>query len=67
MNSLTNYDNIELGDTITLPVSMLATKSGVVSAIRKWNGNAMRVTCTNGAIFELNRFKRNFVLTVEEN
>lgn len=63
----TNYSNIELGDTITLPLSFLATKAGVVSSIRKHNGNAMQVTCTNGAKFELSRYSNDFVLTVEEN
>lgn len=61
------YDNIELGDTITLPVSMLLVKEGVISKIRKHNQHAMAVECTNGAKFELSRYKRNFVLTIEEN
>jgi hypothetical protein len=37
------------------------------STIRKWNGNAMRVICSNGAIFELNKHNRDFILTREEN
>jgi len=67
MITLNVYDSIEIGDTITLPNSFLATRSGVVFAIRKWNGNAKRITCTNGAEFELNRYSHNFVLTVEDN
>ena len=67
MTTLSNYDNIEVGDTITLPTSMNLVKSGVVLKIRKWNGSAMRVICTNGAIFELNRHKRDFILTREDN
>jgi hypothetical protein len=67
MNSLAIYDNIEVGDTITFPKSMNLVKSGVVASTRKWNGNAMRVTCTNGAIFEISRYTRDYVLTVEEN
>lgn len=62
MTTLSNYDNIEVGDTITLPTSMNLVKSGVVVKIRKWNGSAMRVICSNGAIFELNRHKRDFVI-----
>jgi hypothetical protein len=63
MNSLAIYDNIQIGDTISLPRSMNLVKSGVVASIRKWNGSAMRVTCTNGAIFELSRYSHDFVIT----
>lgn len=66
MNSLATYDNIEVGDTITFPKSMNLVKSGVVSSTRKWNGSAMQVTCTNGAKFEISRYKTDYVLTVEE-
>ena len=65
MNSL--YNNIEIGDTITLPLSMMKVKSGVIASIRKHNQYALAVTCTNGATFELSRYKVNFVLTVEDN
>ncbi len=64
MNSLSNYDNIEIGDVITLPNSSLVIKSGTISSIRKWNGHALRVECSNGATFELSRHKRNFVISV---
>jgi hypothetical protein len=64
MTSLNMYDNVEIGDTITLPVSMLAVKEGVIASIRKHNQYAMRVTCTNGAWFELSRYTRDFVLSV---
>jgi|LakMenE01Jun11ns_1017448.scaffolds.fasta_scaffold8870100_1 hypothetical protein len=67
MTTLSNYSNIEVGDTITLPTSMNLVKSGVIIKIRKWNGNAMRVICSNGAIFELNKHNRDFILTREEN
>jgi hypothetical protein len=67
MTTLSNYSNIEVGDTITLPTSMNLVKSGVIVKIRKWNGNAMRVICSNGAIFELNKHNRDFVLTREDN
>jgi hypothetical protein len=67
MTTLSNYSNIEVGDTITLPTSMNLVKSGVIVKIRKWNGSAMRVICSNGAIFELNKHTRDFVLTVEDN
>jgi hypothetical protein len=67
MNSLAMYDNIEIGDTITFPKSMNLVKSGVVESTRKWNGSAMQVRCTNGAKFEISRYKTEYVLTVEEN
>jgi hypothetical protein len=64
MTSLYNY--IEKGDTITFPTSMNLVKSGVVESLRKWNGSAMQVRCTNGAKFEISRYKTDYVLTVEE-
>jgi hypothetical protein len=65
--TLSNYDNIEVGDTITLPVSIMLVKEGIVSSIHKHNQYAMAVHCTNGAIFELNHRKRDFVITKENN
>ena len=67
MTTLSNYSNIEVGDTIILPNSLALVKSGVIVKIRKWNGSAMRVICSNGAIFELNKHNRDFVLTREDN
>jgi len=60
------YNHIEIGDTITFPTSMNLVKSGVVESLRKWNGTAMQVRCTNGAKFEISRYKTDYVLTVEE-
>ena len=60
------YNSIEIGDTITFPNSMNLVKSGVVESLRKWNGSAMQVRCTNGAKFEISRYKNDYVLTVEE-
>jgi hypothetical protein len=60
------YNHIEIGDTITFPTSMNLVKSGVVESLRKWNGSAMQVRCTNGARFEINRYVNDYVLTVEE-
>jgi hypothetical protein len=62
--AINTYDFIEVGDTITLPLAIVAVKEGVIAKIRKSNGHAMVVTCTNGAMFALSRYKRNFVLTV---
>lgn len=59
----TLYNTIKIGDTITMTKSSNLVKSGVVASLRKWNGNAMRVTCTNGAIFELNKYKSDFTLS----
>jgi hypothetical protein len=56
------YNSIKIGDTITMTNSFALVKSGVVSSIRKWNGHAMRVTCTNGAWFELSRYKNDYVI-----
>jgi hypothetical protein len=56
------YDSLEIGDTISLPLSMLAVKSGVIAKIVKTNGDALKVICTNGAVFPLSRYVRNFTL-----
>jgi hypothetical protein len=58
----TLYNSIKIGDTITMTKSSNLVKSGVISSIRKWNGHAMRVTCTNGAVFELNRYISDYTL-----
>lgn len=63
----TLYNSIKIGDTITMTKSTNLVKSGVVASIRKWNGSAMRVTCTNGAIFELNRYNSDFTISKEDN
>jgi hypothetical protein len=63
----TLYNTIKIGDTITMTKSSNLVKSGVVASLRKWNGDAMRVTCTNGAIFELNRREADFSLASEVN
>jgi hypothetical protein len=60
----TLYNTIKIGDTITMTKSSNLVKSGVVVSLRKWNGNAMRVTCTNGAIFELNKYNSDFTVSV---
>ncbi len=56
------YNSIKIGDTITFPKSMNLVKSGVISSIRKWNGHGMRVTCTNGAWFEISRYENDYIL-----
>ena len=61
----TLYNNIELGDTITLPNTNLAVKSGVIVSIKKINQFAKQVTCSNGAKFAVSKFNPDYVLTVE--
>lgn len=61
------YNTIKIGDTITMTKSTNLVKSGVVASLRKWNGSAMQVTCTNGAIFQLNRYTLDFSLASEVN
>ena len=63
----TLYNTIKIGDTITMTKSTNLVKSGVVASLRKWNGSRMRVTCTNGAIFELDKYNSDFSLTSEVN
>lgn len=59
------YNSIKIGDTITMNKSSNLVKSGIVSSIKKWNGSAMQVTCTNGAVFQLNRYNSDFSLVSE--
>jgi hypothetical protein len=61
------YNSIKIGDTITMSNYPNLVKSGVVASLRKWNGSAMQVTCTNGAIFQLNRYTSDFSLASEVN
>lgn len=61
------YNSIKIGDTITMSNYSNLVKSGVVASLRKWNGSRMRVTCTNGAIFELDRYTSDFSLASEVN
>ncbi len=56
------YNSIKIGDTITMTKSFALVKSGEIVKIRKWNGHAMRVTCSNGAWFELSRYKNDYTL-----
>jgi hypothetical protein len=60
----TLYNTIKIGDTITMTNSTNLVKSGVVASLRKWNGDAMRVTCTNGAIFELSKYNSDYTVSV---
>ena len=60
----TLYNTIKIGDTITMTKSSNLVKSGVVASLRKWNGDAMRVTCTNGAIFELSKYNSDYTVSV---
>ena len=65
MISLSTYDNIEVGDTLTV-FNKYSTEVGVVASLRKWNGNAMRVNFTDGRWTELSKYRSRIVLSVEE-
>lgn len=67
MTSLSTYDNIEIGDTLTEINKFGTVKVGVVASTRKWNGSAMRVNFTDGSWTELNKYRSRIVLSVEEN
>jgi hypothetical protein len=66
MNSLSTYDNIEIGDTLTV-FNKYSVEVGVVASIKKHNGCAMRVNFTNGRWTEINKYRSRIVLSVEEN
>ncbi len=57
---VSKYDSIQVGDFIAMKNSLALIKSGKIVSIRKWNGHAKRVTCDNGAWFELSRYKNDY-------
>jgi len=67
MNSLSTYDNIEIGDTLIEANRFGTIKQGVVASTRKWNGVSMRVNFTDGSWTELNKYRSRIALSVEEN
>lgn len=67
MISLATYDNIEVGDTLTVFKKNGYHEVGVVESTRKWNGNAMRVNFTGGKWTEISRYRSPIILTVDEN
>jgi hypothetical protein len=67
MNSLSTYDNIEIGDTLIESNRFGTIKEGVVASTRKWNGVSMRVNFTDGSWTELNKYRSRIALSVEEN
>jgi hypothetical protein len=61
-NNVSKYDSIKVGDTISLPKSFSLVKSGKIVSVRKWNQHAKRVTCDNGAWFELSRYSNDYLI-----
>ena len=66
MTTLSLYDSIEIGDTITMPLSFNLVKSGKIVKIRKSNQHAKSVLLETGEWFHLSRYTRDYVITVEE-
>ena len=60
MNTL--YNNIEIGDTISFPRSILKVKEGKVIGFKGHNQHAKRVLCENGVSFEISRYVFDYVV-----
>lgn len=67
MTTLSLYDSIEIGDTITLPTSSNLVKSGKIVKIKGSNQHAKSVLLETGEWFHLSRYTRDYVITVEDN
>lgn len=57
MITASKYDSVKVGDFIVNYNTLAAQKAGRIVKIRKRNGQAMRVYCSNGAEFELTRWR----------
>ena len=62
MNSLSLYDNIEINDIITMPLSSNLVKSGKIVKIKKSNQHAKSVLLESGEWFHLSRYTLNYFL-----
>jgi hypothetical protein len=62
MNSLSLYDNIEINDIITMPLSFALVKSGKIVKIKKSNQHAKSVLLESGEWFHLSRYTLNYFL-----
>lgn len=62
MTTLSLYDSIEIGDTITMPLSMALVKSGKIVKIRKSNQHAKSVQVETGEWFHLSRYNLDYYL-----
>jgi len=60
MNSL--YDSIEVGDTISMPLSLNLVKQGKIVKIKKSNQHAKSVLLETGEWFHLSRYVRDYVI-----
>lgn len=62
MTTLSLYDNIELNDIITMPLSFSLVKSGKIVKIKKSNQHAKSVLLETGEWFHLSRYVRDYVI-----
>jgi hypothetical protein len=62
MTTLSLYDNIEIGDIITMPLSFALVKSGKIVKIKKSNQHAKSVLLESGEWFHLSRYKLDYFL-----
>jgi hypothetical protein len=62
MTTLSLYDNIEIGDIITMPLSFNLVKSGKIVKIKKSNQHAKSVLLESGDWFHLSRYTLNYYL-----
>ena len=62
MTTLSLYDSIEIGDTITMPLSMALVKSGKIVKIRKSDQHAKSVQVETGEWFHLSRYTLDYFL-----
>lgn len=62
MTTLSLYDSIEIGDTITMPLSMALVKSGKIVKIKGLNQHSKGVQLETGEWFYLSRYTLNYYL-----
>jgi len=62
MTTLSLYDSIEIGDTITFPLSMNLVKSGKIVKIKGSNQHSKGVQLETGEWFYLSRYNLNYYL-----
>lgn len=55
-NNTTKYNDIKVGDYIIKYNTGLKFYSGVITKIRKWNGNTMTVTLDNGGSLVISKW-----------
>lgn len=55
INDRNKYNHIKVGDFIVKYNTALANKAGRIAKIRKWNGNTMTVSLSNGGEFVISK------------